>query len=83
MSGLIVHRLQNNPSPDSLPLTVHFVYPTKHLKDREENTFKSYWEIQKLTNRVKFHVGLSALSSSFKQDCDVIILDECDDFIFA
>lgn len=82
MSGLILHKL-HQPDDSLPPLTVHFVYPTQHLKEREVNTFRSYWAIQRLAGRVKFHVGLSELKTAVKQLCDVIILDECDDFIFT
>ena len=54
------------------------VYPTKYLLQRDLSIFQKYWNLNKVTERVMYHVGLE-----FDKDVnDLIIVDESDALLF-
>ena len=76
MTGLIIHLL------NEVHHRVHFIHPTTYLKERERVTFKRYWQLQSLEERVIFHVGLDELEKADVGERDILLFDESDDFLF-
>ena len=54
------------------------VYPTKYLLQRDLSIFERYWTLNKLHERVLYHVGLDF----DKNGDDLIIIDESDALLF-
>ena len=54
------------------------MFPTEYLLKRDEKIFKGLWSLNKLEERVKYHVGLNFE----KKPEDLIIYDESDSLLF-
>ena len=54
------------------------VYPTEYLLRRDHSIFERYWTLNKLHERVQYHVGLEF----DKHADDLIIIDESDALLF-
>lgn len=57
---------------------VHFVFPTEYLLERDQATFQELWSLNKLKERVKYHVGLDFV----KEPGALLIYDESDAMLF-
>ena len=58
--------------------TVHFVFPTEYLSQRDKKAFQHFWTLHQFEGRVEYHVGVDFQ----KTPKDLLIYDEIDAWMF-